>query len=243
MSLKKRLICLVAAVLLVLPQLATVGQAAAPDAADDIAVLRLENAKENVFPNGWYWKGGDMESATRNPSGGNGNVFNRATQCHAFALKLASMLWDSYPTAMLSEYRDGLTDGKWTCYTRAARGYDGLTELGLKPGDIVRAGYGSSYANGHTAVVWKVEGDSVYFVEAWGSYSCRINWGGFNYYHYSLKSICSRYSQVAIWRYSDADGSDYELALPDVTLIADDWDGFVSDAGTGSGEPRVLVEK
>lgn len=202
MSFKKLLVCVTLVCALLLPQLGAFSQAANSDETEEMIAVRLEHYKKHVYPNGWYWAGGNMDSSTPRPSGGCSNVFNRATECHAFALKLASLLWGSYPTPNLWEYRDGLTSGNWTCYTRSARGVAGLEEIGLRPGDVIRAGYGS-YSNGHTAVVWKVEGGKVWFAEAWGSYSCRINWGGFNYYHYTLKDICSRYSQVAIWRYEE----------------------------------------
>lgn len=245
MILKKKIVCVALICMLLVPQLGAIAQAAAPQNSDDIAALKLDYLREHVYPDGWYWAGGDLDSATSYPSGGSGNVFNRSTECQAFALKLATLIWGSCPTYLLGEYRDGLTDGNWTCYTRDARGTQGLYDLGLKPGDIIRAGYGS-YSNGHTAVVWKVDGDSVWFVEAWGSQSCKINWGGFNYYSYSLADICARYSVVAIWRYDDSksalsgeDRADGGLSIQSRSIA---MESVVTTLGAG-GDTRVRMEK
>ena len=246
MSLTKKLVCLIVVCAMLIPALAVAGQAAAPS-ADRIFALRMEYIKENVFPQGWYWKGGDLDSATRSPSGGGYNVVNRATECHAFALHLAEMLWGSYPLLSLSEYRNGATDGGWTCYTRSALGTDGLSEVGLQPGDIVRASYGSYYGSGHTAVVWKVKGDTVYFAEAWGSYSCKINWGGFNYYAYSLSAICARYRQVAIWRYVEpeepAKTEEEDLSLASELIRSREIPLAAAATIPGVGDNRTLTKQ
>ncbi len=166
----------------------------------------------NVYQSGRYWDGGNINvsHATRqcNYRVCTCNTYQGASQCHGFALYLGYLLMGSSPKGPLSSYKNGLKSGSWTCYTLSALGYSGLSAVGLQPGDIVRAATDSSYANGHTAVVWKIENGRVYFAECWGDRHCKLNWGGFNYYSYSLSEICSRYSYVAIWRNSSVVPSD-----------------------------------
>lgn len=166
----------------------------------------------NVYQSGRYWDGGDINTSYAskqcNYSVCTCNTYQGASQCHGFALYLGYLLTGSAPKGSLSTYANGRTSGSWTCYTLSALGFSGLASVGLQPGDIVRAAYDSSYANGHTAVVWKIEGGRVYFAECWGDKHCKLNWGGFNYSSYSLSAICSRYSYVAIWRNSAVIPSD-----------------------------------
>ena len=158
----------------------------------------------NVYQSGRYWDGGNINvshsSAQCSYRVCTCNTYQGASQCHGFALYLAYLLTGSAPKGSLSTYKNGLKSGSWTCYTLSALGYSGLSQVGLQPGDIVRASTDSNYQSGHTAVVWKVENGRVYFAECWGDRHCKLNWGGFNYYSYSLAAICSRYSYVAVWR-------------------------------------------
>jgi len=158
----------------------------------------------NVYQSGRYWDGGNINvshaTTQCNYRVCTCNTYQGASQCHGFALYLSFLLTGSAPKGTLASYKNGLKSGSWTCYTLSALGYSGLSQVGLQPGDIVRAATDSSYKNGHTAVVWKVENGRVYFAECWGDRHCKLNWGGFNYYSYSLSAICSRYSYVAIWR-------------------------------------------
>lgn len=164
--------------------------------------------KNSVYPQNNYWCGGDPSlSLTYSGCGRAGsctcNIFAYSSQCHGFALYLAQKLTGSYPQGTLSSYTHGKVSGSWTCYTKTALGTSVLCSLGLQPGDVIRAASDSSYSNGHTAIVWKVEDGKVYFAESWGSVYCKINWGGFNYASYSMSAICSKYEYVALWRNSD----------------------------------------
>ena len=166
----------------------------------------------NVYQSGRYWDGGNINvshaSKQCNYRVCTCNTYQGASQCHGFALYMGYLLTGSAPKGQLASYKNGLKSGSWTCYTLSALGYSGLSQIGLQPGDIVRASTDSAYKNGHTAVVWKIEGGRVYFAECWGDRHCKLNWGGFNYYSYSLSAICSRYSYVAIWRNSSVVPSD-----------------------------------
>jgi len=162
--------------------------------------------KNSSYPQNYYWCGGNIDSSLSYSGCGSAgcscNSFNRAYQCQGFALYVAQRIFGSYPAYPLSSYAHGATSGPWKCYTKSALGTQAFCALGLMPGDIVRASYNSSYSSGHTAVVWKVEDGKAYFAEVWGSVYSKINWGGFNYYSYTLEDICSRYSYVALWRNS-----------------------------------------
>ena len=84
------------------------------------------------------------------------NFFNGGSQCRGFARWVDYALFKSTPTANKSE---------WTSYTGTS-----LNTLVLQPGDHV-------VSNNHEAVVWKVEGNNVYFAEVWGSSACKIKFG------------------------------------------------------------------
>lgn len=198
--LKKTLISIIICMTLVLSLPICSSAMTTDDVTDAMTAL-----KGSAYPQSNYWCGGNISSSLSYSSCGRAsgctcNSFNRAYQCQGFALYLAQRVTGSYPAYSLSSYAHGATSGSWRCYTKSAMGTQAFCALGLQPGDIVRAAYNSSYSSGHTAVVWKVENGKVYFAEAWGSVYCKINWGGFNYASYSLSSICSKYSYVALWR-------------------------------------------
>lgn len=202
-SLSKVIISLLLAVLMMISVIPFSSNAAMTTADVTEAMNQLKNS---AYPQSYYWCGGNIDSSLSYSGCGRPgcscNSFNRAYQCQGFALYLAKRVVGSYPAYSLSSYRHGATSGSWKCYTKSAMGTQAFCALGLQPGDIVRAAYNSSYSSGHTAVVWKVENGAVYFAEVWGSVYSKINWGGFNYYSYSLADICSRYSYVALWRSS-----------------------------------------
>lgn len=200
-----RPIAFIMALILLIPQLALTSGAAVTTA--DITAS-MDYYKANVYKQDWYWDGGDINTSfpsTVCHAGNSGctcNQFYGASQCHGFALYLAYLVIGSAPRRTLASYTNGATSNGWTCYTRSSLGTQGIYAVGLQPGDIIRAASDSSYASGHTALVWKIENGRVYFAECWGSRHCKLNWTGFNYYSYSLSDICSRYSYVAIWRNS-----------------------------------------
>ena len=166
---------------------------------------KMDYYKDNVYQNGTYWCGGNVNASISYSACGRKydctcNVFAGGSQCHGFALCLANKVIGSYPAGSLASYYNGKHSNGWTCYTKSALGTGGICALGLQPGDIIRAADDSSFASGHTAIVWKVSGSTVYFAECWGSVYCKLNWGGFNYRSYSMSDICSRYAYVALWR-------------------------------------------
>jgi len=205
MNKKTRFISILLLCTLLLPQIGLFANADQMTTGD--VTEKLEYYRQNVYKQDWYWDGGDIYTSYPNRvcrySNCTCNVFYGASQCHGFALCLAYLVTGSAPRRTLASYVNGATSNGWTCYTRSALGLQGILAVGLQPGDIVRAARDSSYADGHTAVVWKIENGSVFFAECWGSRHCKLNWGGFNYYSYSLSDICSRYGYVAIWRKSD----------------------------------------
>lgn len=205
MSKIKKLISILLLCTLILPQSALFTDAAQMTTGD--VTEALEYYRLNVYKQDWYWDGGDIYTSYPSPvcrsSNCTCNTFYGASQCHGFALCLAYLVTGSAPRRTLATYVNGATSNGWTCYTRSALGTQGILAVGLQPGDIVRAATDSAYSNGHTALVWKIENGSVYFGECWGSRHCKLNWGGFNYYYYTLADICTRYGYVAIWRKSD----------------------------------------
>ncbi len=164
----------------------------------------LNTYKSNIYRQNWYWCGGNLDTSfSYSVCGDPGcicNSFNGAYQCQGFALYLVNRVIGSYPGGRLSSYRHGATSNGWRCYTSIGMGKQALCTMGLQVGDVVRAASDAAYSDGHTAVVWKIEDGKVYFAESWGSVYCKINWGGFNYYYYTLDDICNAYSYVAVWR-------------------------------------------
>ena len=199
----KRIISLITLVACLIPYTVIPSNAAITTADVTVAMNYYAN---NVYQSGRYWDGGNLNISHAAPQCSyrscTCNTYQGASQCHGFALYLASLLTGSTPKGSLSSYTNGLVSGSWTCYTRSALGMSGLMAVGLQPGDIVRASNDANYSDGHTAVVWKIEGGRVYFAECWGDRHCKLYWGGFNYYSYSLTAICNKYSYVAIWRNS-----------------------------------------
>lgn len=103
------------------------------------------------------------------------NFFGRGIQCHGFALYLAYKVFGTYPNVGGSPSSSNGTDigNGWKLYTGTY--CSGLT---LEPGDVIRK-------NGHSAIVWTVDGSTVKVGEVWGNPSnaannCKIAWGYFN---------------------------------------------------------------
>lgn len=171
----------------------------------DRVTLSMTNLKATTYPAGWYWCGGDPYKSISYSGCGKKfacfcNSFNGAYQCHGFALIMAQRTVGSFPGIRLVNYRHGATSNGWTVYTASGIGKSQLCAMGLRPGDIVRAATTSDYSDGHTAIVWKVEGGRVYFAESWGSVYCKISWGSFNGAYSSMEGICAAYPYVALVR-------------------------------------------
>ncbi len=171
----------------------------------DQITVDMTNFKASTYPDDWYWCGGDPYKSISYSGCGKKttcycNNFNGSFQCHGFALVMAQRVVGSYPAVRLADYRHGITSNGWTCYTVSGIGVSSLCAMGLRPGDIVRASTTSSYSDGHTAIVWKVEDGKVYFAESWGSVYSKINWGPFNAAYTSMEGICAAYPYVALWR-------------------------------------------
>lgn len=231
----KRIISLITLVACLAASLVIPSNAAITTADVTVAMDYYAN---NVYQSGRYWDGGNLNTSYASPQCSyrscTCNTYQGASQCHGFALYLASLLTGTAPKGTLASYTNGLKSGSWTCYTLSALGYSGLAAVGLQPGDIVRASTDSKYADGHTAVVWKIEGGKVFFAECWGDKHCKLYWGGFNYYSYSLSAICSRYSYVAVWRNSSILPSDT------VTQPALCNHSYVEDSDTAHPHPAFM---
>lgn len=105
------------------------------------------------------------------------NCFNSAIQCHGFALYMAYRIFGT--RLYISDDYAGETNkviensGGWVVHTRG-----NLDGISLEPGDIIRS-QDPTYG-WHTGIVWKLDGNVVYFAEVWGSQSSKIAWGGWN---------------------------------------------------------------
>ena len=92
-----------------------------------------------------------------------------------FTTRLAKKVFDSYPNVdgSPSSANGSDLDNGWKLYT-------GLycASLTLEPGDVIRK-------NGHSAIIWSVNGETVKVGEVWGNplnaaNNCKISWGYFN---------------------------------------------------------------
>ncbi len=88
-------------------------------------------------------------------------------QCYAFARQLAVDVFGTYPTTNVVYAKDGDKNNGWTAIRNAGK-------VILEPGDIIRSDY-----NSHTAMIWKIEGNTVYVAQCYGSQNNKINWGTF----------------------------------------------------------------
>ena len=136
---------------------------------------------KNTYPAGTYWnhKSGttaNLAVVSNTPCGTNGyvcNSFAGGSQCFAFAYYMANLVFGCYPqVSAMPAASNGVNYNGWKLYTS---GYcSGLT---IEPGDIIRTGASNT---GHSAIVWKVSGETVTVAEVWGSVGCKIAWGNFN---------------------------------------------------------------
>ena len=107
-------------------------------------------------------------------------IFQGGRQCFGFANFIGYQITGSVPTS------------SWTRYNSVA---EVEQAGGLQVGDVIRAG-------GHSAMVYKVSGSTIYTVECWGGSKNKISVGGyFNGSAKTLKEIASRYSFSAVYRY------------------------------------------
>lgn len=144
------------------------------------------NKLKETFATGKYWNHTSSATAwhtsvTSNPcahhaagcafNGSCGcNSYGSAIQCHGFGKFMASRVYASSPNIQTKVYANGTSVGNnWTVYTAAGVNYT------LKPGDVIR-----DSKNEHTAIVWKVTGNTVEVAEVLGGLGCEIHWGGFN---------------------------------------------------------------
>lgn len=103
------------------------------------------------------------------------NFFGRGIQCHGFALYMAKKVFDTYPDVNSSPSSANGRDlgNGWKLYTGTY-----CSNLTLEPGDVIRK-------DGHTAIIWSVNGETVKVGEVWGdpgnaANNCKISWGYFN---------------------------------------------------------------
>lgn len=167
--------------------------------------LNMDALKASSYPDGRYWCGGNINTSIMQSGCGRKttcfcNSFNNAYQCHGFALLMANKAVGSYPSPRLAQYKHGLKSNGWICYTSVGIGKSALGGMGLRPGDVIRASNRSDYSDGHTAIVWKVEGTTVYFAECWGHVYSKIHWGSFNGSYSTYNAISSAYTYIALWR-------------------------------------------
>lgn len=131
-----------------------------------------------------YWNAGiipsiDNDSAKwgiTSSSKGKSNSFAGGTGCNGFAYWLATYLFQENPRK------------KWETITYPGKRFS------PEPGDVVGTG-----STNHTAIVWKVEGDYIQFVECWGGSKSKniIKYGGYNGDTSSISALASR---VVTWR-------------------------------------------
>ena len=146
---------------------------------------KLDSIKANTYPAGSKYTGS----------------FGGGYQCYAFGRLLANTVFGSYPWncgQYNSPYYDsGYTDGNgWTLKVSPRSDYN------VEPGDLIEVRPGSGLLD-HTAIVWKVSGETIYVAECWGSSGGEIAWGYFNGSYSTLSSIRDHYgaSNVYIWKH------------------------------------------
>jgi len=141
---------------------------------------RLTTLK-NTYPAGSYWNHqsgttANLASVSSTPCGTNNytcNSYAGGIQCYAFAYYMANLVFGNYPAVGTAPAAaNGTNYNGWKLYTNG--NYDGLT---IEPGDIIRTGTSNA---GHSAIVWKVNGETVTVAEVWGGMGCKIAWGNFN---------------------------------------------------------------
>ena len=143
-------------------------------------------------------------------------IFKGTRQCWAFADFIGCQLTGKVPSS------------QWTKYSVSQIEKAG----GLRPGDVIRAG-------GHSAMVLRVSGSTVYTVECWGSAKSknRIAVGGsFNSDAKTLKDINRKYGVNAVYRYGSAAKAPDDKA-PVISASGEKYpaQGAVMEKGRGFG--------
>lgn len=177
---RKKLLSIALAIVVVLAALPWLSTDASALSNSQITA-ELDNIKANEWPTNSYYTGS----------------FGGGWQCYAFARLLANEIFGSYPWNC-SAYSDGYVDANgWRLVTG-----NSLNSISIEPGDIIEVR--PSTGSDHTAIVWKLSGDTIYVGECWGSYDGKIYWGNFNYYYATLSAIANQYggySKVYVWKH------------------------------------------
>lgn len=177
---RKKLLSIALAIVVVLAALPWLSTDASALSNSQITA-ELDNIKANEWPTNSYYTGS----------------FGGGWQCYAFARLLANEIFGSYPWNC-SAYSDGYVDANgWRLVTG-----NSLNSIAIEPGDIIEVR--PSTGSDHTAIVWKLSGDTIYVGECWGSYDGKIYWGNFNYYYATLSAIANQYggySKVYVWKH------------------------------------------
>lgn len=129
--------------------------------------------------------------------------FGGGWECYAFARMVANDIFGSYPGSDW-QFSNGYTDSNgWTFLS------DPSQISFVEPGDVIRA-------DGHSAIVWKIIGSTIYVAQAWGSQNNRVNWGTFWGTNNlpTLSDILST-SFVGIWKHPNSSSACKPIATLD----------------------------
>ena len=143
----------------------------------------ITNLKNTRYPDGWSWHNeySDAE-ATR--------IFN-GSQCVGFSRNLANIIFGCFPNTSVQNVADGTIRNNWKAIKNVSS---------VQPGDII-------HVYNHAAMVWYLDGETIYVAEAWGSQNSIIKYGYFNgnSKNSTLAKIKANNTFYGIWRYNGSE--------------------------------------
>ncbi|MDE6034755.1 MAG: InlB B-repeat-containing protein [Ruminococcus sp.] len=141
----------------------------------------ITNLKNTRYPEGycWYNEYPSDDAATK--------IFNGA-QCVGFARNMANLIFGCFPNKSVQNVNDGTVNNGWKAIKNVSS---------VQPGDII-------HVYNHAAMVYYLNGDTIYVTEAWGSSGNTIHYGYFNgnSKNSTLAKIKANNNFYGIWRYN-----------------------------------------
>lgn len=172
------------------------------------AITKLKNSR---YPEGYCWYNEYATDAAATA------VFN-GSQCVGFARNVANLIFGCFPNTSVQYVSDGAINNGWQAIKNVSS---------VQPGDII-------HVYNHAAMVYYLNGDTIYVTEAWGSSGNTIHYGYFNgnIKNSTLAKIKENNTFYGIWRYTGIETNEkwYDDLTP--VNLGNDFYAYISNKGT-----------
>ena len=156
----------------------------------------ITNLKNTRYKDGTSWLTEYSESEAIKKFNG--------SQCVGFARNLANIIFGCFPNTSVQYVNDGTINNGWKAIKNISS---------VQPGDII-------HVYNHAAMVWYLDGDTVYVAEAWGNQNSKIKYGYFNgsSKNSTLAKIKMNNTFYGIWRYTNTNNKQNKPTWSKVTM-------------------------